>query len=456
MNILDYLSGIGIDLKRCGNNEYMGACPFCGGEDRFRVWIDEGLEGLGKWACRQGLGNHPGKPGKEFACVGDLIDLIMELEGKSFQEVKEILELDNFNAAHRIPYQAKQESLFSEEKPKNQTWIDQAKRFVEEKAANLLNDNSTLWEGGSCLRWLQEKRCLSLATIKRFKLGLTTEFEAQNVDLWGLEPYTDREGKTIDKLTFYRQNLIIPTWRRGGYIDRIKVRFSKPTANNQRYTTIRGSNDNIAVYGKPSRIYVVVESELDSILLAQECPQVCPVCLGGAGKRPTKALAEEIKAGDICFLCLDSDEPGAAKLGYWLDNFKNSKPLRIPAEFGKDPTELELNYRQGKSPVNLSMFIEMGLELAKESKPQELEPQAEVKPIEADHAAAEILQRECEIVERAVRLSDKMSDLEQGYFKTLIDEAEQAEKQDPKILVMVLNEIEDLANKVENKGVLKL
>ncbi len=450
MDILDYLENIGVSLKRCGNNEYMGACPFCGGEDRFRVWVDEGLDGLGKWACRQGLGNHPGKPGKEFACVGDLIDLISGLEGKSFQEVKDFLELDNFKTIPRIRHQAKQESPFTEEKPKNETWINQAKKFVEDKAANLLNDKSDLWEGGSCLTWLQEKRCLNLETIKRFKLGLITEFESQSVDLWGLEPYTDRTGKTIDKLTFYRQNLIIPTWRRGGYIDRIKVRFPRPTANNLRYTTVRGSNDSIAVYNKPSKVYVVVESELDAILLAQECPQVCPISLGGAGKHPTKDLAEEINKADYCFLCLDSDKTGGDKQGYWLDNFKNATPLRIPIEYGKDLTELELNYRKGKSPANISMLIEMGLDIAEENKPQELENQAKQENLEADHAA-EILQREDEILSRAIAIADSLSKVEQAYLTTLLNKVDQAEKDDVYVLALALKSLEDFTSKKEIK-----
>lgn len=448
MDIVSYLESIGIQLKSCGNNEFMGACPFCGGEDRFRVWVDEGKESLGRWACRQGLGKHPGFTGnKEFAYTGDFIGLLMELEGKTYQEAKEILGLDDLSFTPRRTYQAKQENLFSEDKPKNEAWIKQARALAENASTNLFNDDSTMWEGGSCLKWLQEKRCLTQATIKRFKLGLITEYINQDFKDWGLEPYTDKTGKTVDKLNFYRQNLIIPTWRRGGYIDRIKIRFPKPTANNQRFTTLRGSNDTPSPYGKPSKIYVVVESELDAILTAQECPDVCPICLGGAGKHPTKDLAEEIKQGDICFLCLDSDKPGQDKLGYWLDNFKNARPLRIPQEYGKDLTELQLNHKEGKSPVDVSMFIEMGLKLADKEKEQQ--PQAKEKADVVEDKTPEIVERETEILERAVRLADKMSEKEQDYFKSLLDEVEQAEKMNTQYLSSVLKEIEDLSNKIE-------
>ena len=44
---LDILSTIGADtvLKKVSSTnggEYAGACPWCGGEDRFRVWPEEG------------------------------------------------------------------------------------------------------------------------------------------------------------------------------------------------------------------------------------------------------------------------------------------------------------------------------------------------------------------------------------------------------------------------------
>ena len=461
MDILEYLENIGVSLKRCGNNEYMGACPFCGGDDRFRVWIDEGQENLGRWACRKGEGKHPGfTASKEFAYTGDLAGLVMELENVSYQEAKKILGLDNFSPIRGTRYQAKQESPFSEEKPKNETWINQARKFVDEKAANLLNDKSDLWEGGSCLEWLRSKRFLTLETIKKFRLGLVTKFESQSVSLWGLEPYTDNKtGETVDKLSFYRQNLIIPTWRRGGYIDRIKVRFPKASDKGQRYTTIRGSNDSIAVYNKPSNVYVVVESELDAILLAQECPQVCPISLGGAGKHPTKALAEEIKKADVLLLCLDSDETGAEKLAYWLDNFKNASPLRIPADLGlKDLTELQARFIKGESQIDLATFIAIGIEdfkeSAKEEKKENLAAGSEATPKikESLEEIAEIIDRESEILKRAIGIADSLNKIEQDYLTSLLEEVDQAEKEKNGYrLFLTLKELEELADKKEIK-----
>jgi len=47
----------GLELKHVGGDEYAGPCPFCGGEDRFRVWRDKG-----NYWCRPGPG-HCGREG---------------------------------------------------------------------------------------------------------------------------------------------------------------------------------------------------------------------------------------------------------------------------------------------------------------------------------------------------------------------------------------------------------
>ena len=44
-NILDLVKSDVPSIKRVANTnggEWAGPCPFCGGEDRFRVWPDEG------------------------------------------------------------------------------------------------------------------------------------------------------------------------------------------------------------------------------------------------------------------------------------------------------------------------------------------------------------------------------------------------------------------------------
>ncbi|MCF0231984.1 MAG: hypothetical protein HUJ63_06905, partial [Enterococcus sp.] len=51
MTIVQYLETTGYKLTRVNYSELSGACPFCGGKDRFRLWPQEGDKG-GYWLCR--------------------------------------------------------------------------------------------------------------------------------------------------------------------------------------------------------------------------------------------------------------------------------------------------------------------------------------------------------------------------------------------------------------------
>lgn len=55
-------------------SEHGGPCPWCGGDDRFRVWPDQGAGDLGRYWCR--------RCGRK----GDVIDFLRDYKGLTFQE----------------------------------------------------------------------------------------------------------------------------------------------------------------------------------------------------------------------------------------------------------------------------------------------------------------------------------------------------------------------------------
>jgi hypothetical protein len=69
-DILNLVERLGAKLKRAGASEYVGACPVCGGKDRFSVNIKKQL-----WNCR-GCGKG-----------GDVIGLAQHAGGATFAEV---------------------------------------------------------------------------------------------------------------------------------------------------------------------------------------------------------------------------------------------------------------------------------------------------------------------------------------------------------------------------------
>ena len=80
MTILDLLREDGHELKRVGSTnggEWAGACPSCGGTDRFRVWPLE--NGAGRWWCRQ------------CKKTGDAIQYLRDFRGMDFKAARSYL-----------------------------------------------------------------------------------------------------------------------------------------------------------------------------------------------------------------------------------------------------------------------------------------------------------------------------------------------------------------------------
>lgn len=69
MNLQGMLEARGHVLKRKGAGEYSTHCPWCGGEDRFCVWLDDN-----RYWCRQ------------CGRKGDSIQFLRDFEGLPFKE----------------------------------------------------------------------------------------------------------------------------------------------------------------------------------------------------------------------------------------------------------------------------------------------------------------------------------------------------------------------------------
>lgn len=77
LRIEDYVNLSGMKkVSSLRGGEYHGACPFCGGTDRFAVWPSEG-----KWSCRQCVGSEmTPKDVIDFVCRRDNIGFMTALE----------------------------------------------------------------------------------------------------------------------------------------------------------------------------------------------------------------------------------------------------------------------------------------------------------------------------------------------------------------------------------------
>jgi DNA primase len=302
-----------IQTKVKKKHEFAGPCPFCGGDDRFITWPESGKTGA--YWCR--------------GCKksGDGLELLRELQGLTFLQAVDAWGLtpEDFPKTGR-----KKEIRIWTPKEKNgvsETWANMAEIFLEESKSHLLQNRKIR-------EWLHG-RGLKLETILAARLGWNPKDEFHTRTLWGLDPATDDEGKPTR--TYLKAGLVIPHIKDGKVIG-LKIRKANPDAAGK-YTHVGGSDASPMTWGMEKETLVVVESELDGLLLHQECGDLCGViALGPCTTRPDAITDQALRVAGLILVALDSDGPGAKEAwGFWKEHYPNFK--RWLVHIGKDPTE---------------------------------------------------------------------------------------------------------------------
>ncbi len=343
MSILDLLNQDGIQLKRMANihgGEYAGPCPLCGGRDRFRAWPEEG-EG-GKWWCR---GCSKG---------GDLIQYLRDCRNMSFHEACLFLGKEpEFKRLLDWNRQAKQPEWTPREiNSPCENWIKKGSVFVDWAHKQLLSD-----QGKNTLEYLKNERGLSERAIKIFHLGWNPRDLWQDREVWGLSKELKEDGKP--KKLWLPAGIVIPL-----YVDnalwRVRIRLQKPIKDTT-YCFVSGGSSVSMVLRANSKIYIIVESELDGILLHQEIGTLATViALGNAQTRPDKISTYLLRQSELILVALDDDSGKEVNSGakeswnFWLKYFSQAK--RLPPVYGKDPGEM------WKNGITLRYWVEAGLE----------------------------------------------------------------------------------------------
>lgn len=337
------------ELKRVASTrggEYAGPCPWCGGRDRFRVWPE-----IGRYWCR--------------VCErkGDVIQYLRDRHGMSFQEACEALgrPLDPrpiftsrcgrntpqraFTALRR-PVSARAwpaKALAQEQTPRtfvlpSEVWQARARELVAYAVRQL--DTATL-------AYLHS-RGLQSETIKVAGLGRWPLDWYQRRRAWGL-PEKIISGRTRD--LWLPAGIVIPCFR-DGQIVRIRIRRF---GGEPKYYIVPGSFTGPMTWDLDRPIVVVVESEFDGILLAQELAGMTGVvALGSAQGKLDQATDQVLRQAALLLIALDADEAGMwASWKWWLEQYPNAR--RWPPLYGKDPGEMHQN------GINLAEWIEAGI-----------------------------------------------------------------------------------------------
>jgi len=343
ISLVSLLDVDGIRLKRVARTnggEWAGACPFCGGRDRFRVWPNEGR---GRYWCR-GCGK-----------AGDSIDYLRESRGLSFLEACVEIGIDPAEIQSQRPIQ--------EEKPNpspSLIWQGQAESFLKETV-------KALWNNSKALSFLHG-RGLQDETIRAACLGWNKQDQYEDREAWGLEPLRG-EKERLKKL-WLPSGLVIPL-RVAVAVLRLRIRRPQGEPH---YVIVSGSDTRPMTWNLNRGAVVIVESELDGLLIAQEVEDMTGImALGSAQAKPNHELNGLLTRASSILVSLDFDEAGArASWQYWLSAYPNAK--RWPVPVGKDPSEA---LQKG---LSIRAWIEAGLTVQSSSFKDEENTRADVKP----------------------------------------------------------------------------
>jgi hypothetical protein len=381
MTILDLLLQDSIHLDRVASThggEYAGRCPKCGGRDRFRVWPEEG-EG-GKWWCR---GCEKG---------GDCIQYLRDIRNMSYQDACSLLGRDPgpMDAEKRPvskPLWEPREIISPADE-----WILKCSAFVDYCKSQLLGDS-----GKDILEWLKAERGLSEKTIKSFHLGWNPQDAWRERKTWGLPDEFKPDGKA--KKLWLPGGVVIPYYADGA-LWRARIRRFNPEQGPP-YCIVSGSATGPMILGNNRRVFVIVESELDALLLHQEIGDMATVISpGNAQSRPDKVTAELLRGAELILIALDGDDPGAKEAWlWWPKHFQQAR--RMPPIRGKDPGEM------WKAGVSLKKWLEVGIEGKYIQNPEhttlkEHEPDLISSPAESG-LVAEPQQQEAELISSSLQ-----------------------------------------------------
>lgn len=306
------------ELKKvAGTNggEYHGACPKCGGKDRFVV--QPNARPNPRWFCRQC-----------YPSGGDAIAFLMWYQGLDFKDAANELDLhwleiqNNFRSQSKLDRPTLSYAREKQTGSDNPRWQARAHAFIEYA-------QNKMWESDTMRRYLWERGFYD-RTIKQYGLGYNPR--AVNDD-WGL-----------DKKVWLPAGLVIP-YEHGEHstITKIRIRRSdyKPGDTIGKYIPPAGVKNTAYLTRRIQRgdYVVIVEGELDAIIFKQEviAPHVVALATGGTqGAKLLKYLALLALAQKV-IVAFDSDESGNQAAKYWLDALPNAARL---CPIGKDINDM--------------------------------------------------------------------------------------------------------------------
>ena len=343
--LLDLLAEDGFTPIRKGPDEWCSPCPACGGRDRFIVHSEKG-----RYWCR-GCG-----------VKGDVIQYLRDRRGMTFHQAAEYAGRPASSPAGQRGPRAAQAAARTTPTPPPEAWAAQAEKLATEAHKALLGKPARL-------EWLRAKRGLTRETAERFRLGWIERDIYMDRAAWALPPQLREDGKP--KRLFLPAGLLIPG------PDRLRIRRTEP-GRFGKYFVVQGSSNRPLVIGAehPAETTgaIILESELDALLLAQELPgPVLIVAMGSTSNGPDQAMVADLARRPFVLVALDTDQAGGkATWQKWMGTIPNATRAPVPATWGKDHTDAFL------AGHNLGEWFRLALRLA---EPRTRPTTTQAKPV---------------------------------------------------------------------------
>jgi len=347
-DILALYQGMGLAARRKTADEWAGPCPdpACGGRDRFCIWAGgQGKHGLGRFYCR---GCHR---------QGDAIQFLRDFQGLGYGEACRVLGLSPSSPSGHgprreatLPAPAAPAWTPKASEPPNAKWRAQAHKLIP-WAAKQLQANP------KALAWLASERGITPETAARFHVGWLQKDLYRDRTAWGLPQAYKPDGRR--RMLWLPHGLVLPVLDASGNPARIKFRRPNPGKDEPKYLYLPSEPKNTAPLSitGTAAAWIVVESELDGLLLAQEAGDLVNVlALGSASLRPDAAAHARLETAPFILVALDADDAGdKAAWTWWTTHYPPEKTRVWPVPEGKDPCEA---WRAG---WDLRAWIEGGL-----------------------------------------------------------------------------------------------
>jgi len=273
INLLDLVGGLK-KVANTGGGEYAGPCPFCGGNDRFRVQPASNI-----WLCRH--------------CTDgrwrDLVDFIALRDNVDLAEAARIISGGSLPATFPVSREAGKLKYYPYDPP-DDDWQNNAREAIVICEGNLYSD-----QGERALEYLH-KRGLTDDTIKAFRLGYSPG--AEIAGLW------ISQGITIPAII-------------NGVVWYVKIR-TNGAADKPKYLLVKGSKP-AAIFNGDSLVKkpfcLIVEGEFNAMIAWQQTQDINDICgigsMGSAGNRPDLVKWGPYLLGRKAILALyDDDQAG--------------------------------------------------------------------------------------------------------------------------------------------------